>query len=62
MEQTTAAPTKNPSIDEIATRTKQALLAADNRARANTLLTKMLSSLRSETSRVATGVDIYVEG
>lgn len=57
----TAALKKNPAINEN-TRTHQALLAADNRARANELLTKMLSSLRSETERVTTGTSIYIEG
>lgn len=53
---------KNPPVDEIDTRTKQALLAADNRARANELLTKMLSGLRSDPPTISTGVNIYLEG
>lgn len=58
----TRPPTPKLPADEIDTRTKQALLAADNRARANELLTKMLSSLRPDPPTVTTGVNIYLEG
>lgn len=52
-------PKEKKLLDVVNSQIKQSQLAADNRARANELLMRMLSSTRSQTERVTTGIDTY---
>lgn len=52
-------PKEKKLLDAVNSQIKQSQLAADNRARANELLMRMLSFTRSQTERVTTGIDTY---